>query len=66
MTPTASRLLLQIRDSLYNGSWSAFASDLRSRLAETPKINHALRQRIADDLRFVEDRIMREIGVGVR
>lgn len=65
MTPHASRALHAIRDAHHHGSWADFATALRALHESTPRVNWRLRTRIAEDLRVVEDQIMREIGVEV-
>ncbi len=47
------RVLLELRDELYGGSWERFLRDLRSRLDKKPYI-FRLVNRIQDDIQRVE------------
>ena len=52
-------MLLQIRDTLYEGSWEDFVSDLRSRAEGRPHVfdttpdSHSMRATIAHHLEFI-------------
>ena len=54
------RMLLRIRDTLYEGSWEDFASDLRARLNDEPHVfetvpaSAEMKLTIADHLRLIE------------
>ena len=55
------RMLLRIRDTLYEGSWEDFVHDLRARLQgephvfETVPVSEAMRSTIADHLRLIDE-----------
>ena len=54
------RMLLRIRDGLYEGSWEDFAGDLRARMNDEPHVfeivpaSDEMKSTIADHLRLIE------------
>ncbi len=51
--PTDERILVTLRDELYEGSWDQFLQDLRDRLKTKPYI-FKLVNRIQDDIARIE------------
>jgi len=65
------RMLVKIRDTLYEGSWEDFANDLRDRLAGRPHVfetmpaSPRLRETIGHHLTLIEEMARWEQASGV-
>ncbi len=57
--------LLAIRDAFHSGSWAVMLADLRACLDARP-YNHAVHQRVAQDIEKVEELARAEAKSGAR
>ena len=65
------RMLLRVRDELYEGQWALFVKDLEARLAGEPHVfqigpaSDRLKETIATHLRLIEELRTMEAELGV-